>query len=153
MIKKYLYPEEIYVSKEPTEVITILGSCVSVCLFDPELKTGGINHYVLPDSTRFSRTGQYGIYAVPELIQRMIRMGAKPSGLQAKIFGGAMNKNLLPQFNVGLRNIALAKRILHEYEIPIVKSCVGTPFAQKIVFYTATGNVHVKPIKVIRKLR
>lgn len=146
MIKKYLYPKEIYASEEPTEVTTVLGSCVSVCLFDSELKTGGINHFMLPDSRRLSRSGQYGIYSIPELIQRMILLGSKPSSLQAKIFGGYMNINVLPQFNVGLRNIVLTKRILHEYDIPIVKSCVGTPFAQKVVFYTATGNVLVKPI-------
>ena len=31
---------------------TLLGSCVAVCLFDPVLKIGGINHFMLPDMGR-----------------------------------------------------------------------------------------------------
>ena len=31
---------------------TLLGSCVAVCLFDPLLKIGGINHFMLPDMGR-----------------------------------------------------------------------------------------------------
>ena len=44
----YLHPGQVFVSPDPTEVTTILGSCVAVCVFDPVLRLGGTNHYLLP---------------------------------------------------------------------------------------------------------
>ena len=46
--KHFLHPSAIYASKEPTAVSTILGTCVAVCLYDPVLHIGGINHYIMP---------------------------------------------------------------------------------------------------------
>src|SRR3972149_9955326 len=44
----YLPPGQLFASAERAAVSTILGSCVAVCLWDPILKIGGINHYLLP---------------------------------------------------------------------------------------------------------
>ena len=33
-------------------IATLLGSCVSVCLYDPKLRFGGANHFMLPIRTR-----------------------------------------------------------------------------------------------------
>jgi chemotaxis protein CheD len=58
---------EIYTSSEPAVVETILGSCVSVCLFDPVRKTGGMNHILLPgkaDLNKFDGATRYGINAM-----------------------------------------------------------------------------------------
>ncbi|MGA2142856.1 MAG: chemotaxis protein CheD, partial [Brevinematales bacterium] len=50
-IKEYfLKPGELLFSKVPAIVKTILGSCVSVCIFDNKQKFAGICHYLLPDS-------------------------------------------------------------------------------------------------------
>ena len=44
----YLHPGQVFVSPDPAVVTTILGSCVAVCVFDPVLRVGGTNHYLLP---------------------------------------------------------------------------------------------------------
>ncbi len=44
----YLHPGEVYVTGEPTRITTILGSCVSVCLFDARAGVAGLNHFLLP---------------------------------------------------------------------------------------------------------
>src|SRR4051812_50175375 len=44
----YLLPGELHASAEQTQVTTILGSCVSVCLWDQKLRIGGMNHFLLP---------------------------------------------------------------------------------------------------------
>src|SRR5579864_7429161 len=44
----YLQPGALHASAEATQVTTILGSCVAVCLWDSKLHTGGMNHFLLP---------------------------------------------------------------------------------------------------------
>ena len=46
--KLFLQPCTIFVHREEHWVSTILGSCISLCLWDPKLGAGGINHYMLP---------------------------------------------------------------------------------------------------------
>jgi hypothetical protein len=46
--KVYLHPGQVFAAAYPTTVTTILGSCVSLCLWDPTLRIGGINHFLLP---------------------------------------------------------------------------------------------------------
>ncbi len=55
---------ELHVATEPTVISTILGSCVSVCLFDPVGKAGGMNHILLPgkaDLKAFDLPARFGI--------------------------------------------------------------------------------------------
>ena len=42
--RKFIHVGEIYVGADPTEIVTVLGSCVAVCLFDRVNMIGGMNH-------------------------------------------------------------------------------------------------------------
>ena len=71
---------------------TLLGSCVAVCLFDPALKIGGINHFMLPEMGR-SKYGDVdsllsGNFAMEALLNALLGRGARKPRLQAKAFGG-----------------------------------------------------------------
>src|SRR4051812_49955421 len=44
----YVEPGQLLACTEPRRLRTILGSCVSVCLYDPSLRIGGMNHFMLP---------------------------------------------------------------------------------------------------------
>ena len=44
----YLHPGGLWAEPCAATITTVLGSCVSVCLWDPERALGGINHFVLP---------------------------------------------------------------------------------------------------------
>ena len=47
--KVYLHPGHLYFGSGPVQVSTVLGSCVSVCLFDASHTAAGVSHYILPE--------------------------------------------------------------------------------------------------------
>ncbi|MEA2106499.1 MAG: chemotaxis protein CheD [Bacteroidota bacterium] len=139
----FLYPAALYASKEPFQINTILGSCVAVCLYDPVLNYGGMCHYMLPLwNGEGLASPKYGNIAIEKLVEKMINFGSNKYNIKAKIFGGGEvieTKN--PHFNIGQRNITLAKDILAEEKIPIISSSVGGKLGRKIIFFTDTGEV------------
>ncbi len=143
MKKLFLYPSALYADTKPTQVVTILGSCVAVCLWDPENQTGGINHFMLPLwNGQGLASPRYGNIAIEKLINKMIVNGSNKNKLKAKIFGGAEVINVgVTQFHIGKRNIETAIEVLHKEGIPIVGKSVGGKLGRKILFFTATGEV------------
>lgn len=143
----FLYPCQIFCSTNPVEVETILGSCISVCLFDRKLLYGGVNHFMLPlwngDGLA---TPKYGNIAIEKLYDSMISLGCKKENLISKIFGGA-NQFSGGIINIGERNYQIAESMLLSYGIPVVaKSVFGTQ-GRKIIFHTGDGSVRMKLLK------
>jgi chemotaxis protein CheD len=142
----FLYPGTIFGDNKPTRVKTILGSCVSVCLFDTVLKQGGINHYMLPsaDSHRLP-SPNYGNVAIRQLIEVMIALGSEKANIVAKVFGGADQHSAGGEgYKVGARNVELAEDILNREKIPIVAQNTGGPVGRKLFFYTHQNKVLLK---------
>lgn len=140
---------EYHISTTNEIITTTLGSCISVCLYDPYAKVGGMNHYMLPTQT-FDESeenmvfgkAKYGIISMELLINNLLTAGARRERLQSKVFGGAnMFKNVNMENAVGVQNIAFAKRYLIAEGIPIVKDDVGGDHARKVYFDTKTGFV------------
>jgi two-component system chemotaxis response regulator CheB len=124
--KVFILPGEYFISKQPHIISTLLGSCVAVCLYHPQLKFGGMNHYMLPSSPTKERSGKYGDYAIAVLLQFFERTVGSLNGLQAIISGGANVVNAIsagPQ--IGERNIEIARDTLRKRGIPIIKENVG----------------------------
>ncbi|OQX86585.1 chemotaxis protein CheD [candidate division KSB1 bacterium 4484_87] len=149
----FLFPGNIFVSGESHWVTTILGSCVSVCLWDPARKIGGINHFLLPFWNGLGLASpKYGNIAIEKLIEKILRKGCNIENLRAKIFGGAaILQSANNEKHIGLKNIALAKEYLESKKIPIVASDVGGIFGRRIKFNTSTGVVLVKKIVKAKK--
>jgi chemotaxis protein CheD len=42
-------PGEYFVSSENMVIMTVLGSCIAACIWDPHLNIGGMNHFMLPE--------------------------------------------------------------------------------------------------------
>jgi len=86
----YLHPGQMHVATGPCAIKTLLGSCVAVCIWEPDARVGGAVHYLLPRG-RHGRheTGRYGTLAIPALVQAVCALGGQPGALHAKIFGGA----------------------------------------------------------------
>lgn len=141
--KHYLFPGALFAVSERHHVTTVLGSCISVCLWDPVRRIGGINHYLLPFwNGEGLATPRYGNVAIPKLIERLIRLGANQTHLKAKIFGGsAMWDRAQGLMSIGERNIELAQTMLDEAKIPLVTSDVGGNRGRKIIFDTGEGAV------------
>jgi chemotaxis protein CheD len=138
----FLFPNTIYVSKNPARVQTILGSCVAVCLFDVRLGYAAINHYMLPWwNGEGIPSPKYGDIAVTRLIQSMNHLGCRKEDLVAKIFGGADQHTI---GNIGEKNVATAEKILEREAITIIARSTGGMLGRKIVFYTEANKVMLK---------
>jgi chemotaxis protein CheD len=136
----------LFASKEPYVVKTILGSCVAICLWDPETRIGGINHYMLPNwNGNDLASPKYGNIAIDKLLERMFQLGARRENLKAKIFGGGELIESGPNGTlIGERNIRVARMILEEKKIPVVASSTGGRKGRKILFFTDSGEVRHK---------
>src|SRR5579859_1268958 len=86
----YLHAGQLVVATEPTQITTVLGSCVAICLWDPALRIGGMNHYMLPINPAASEgTARFADSATCALVEGLMAAGASSGRLEAKIFGGA----------------------------------------------------------------
>lgn len=122
---------------------TLLGSCVATCLWDPETKVGGMNHYLLPGSTT-NDAGQvrYGVNAMELLVNGMLKRGAHKSRLVAKIFGGARMLNVTS--DIGDRNVTFAKQFLADEGIAVVGGSLGGTKGRLIRFFPVDGRAMQK---------
>ncbi len=145
----YLMPGNLFAHRDEYLVTTVLGSCVSVCLWDPAIGIGGINHYMLPlwigDGLASPR---YGNIAIAKLIDRMIDLGADRDRLKAKVFGGGDVLKVTSSFmNIGARNVVLAQDFLRDEKIPIISADTGGQNGRKLLFNTRTGVALIKLLK------
>jgi len=145
----FLYPSAIYVSQEPCQINTILGSCIAVCFWDINLKIGGMCHYMLPYwNGEGLASPKYGNIAIEKLLDKMYALGSKKFNIIAKIFGGGEVIEIKnPQFHIGDRNIKLAYEMLDELKINIISYSVGGKLGRKIIFNTTTGEIVQKYVQ------
>ena len=146
----YLYPGQLFTSREPATVTTILGSCVSVCLWDRSTAIGGINHYLLPQAAG-SRSAplRFGSAATDALIAQILALGGRRDRLTAKVFGGACIADAFTQEvarQLGARNVEQAFVALRRAGIPVEAETTGGRFGRKLVFQTDDGSAWVKEL-------
>ena len=150
MIRTKIHIGEIYASSKPAVIHTILGSCVSVCLYDSQRKVGGMNHILLPgkaDLGNFDGAARYGINAMEMLINKLMKHGANRKSLQAKIFGGAhIIQSLQLDNSPGLKNVSFVEKFMEIDGIPIVSRDTGGVNARRIYFHTHSGDVYLKTL-------
>lgn len=141
---KIIVQEQLHVANEPMEIMTVLGSCIAVCLWDQKCRVAGMNHYLLPlwNGEGF-KSLKYGNVSIKRLLDEMIFNGADKSHIVAKIFGGA-TINLASSFSVGDRNISIAEDMLSDLNIPIVARDVGGVLGRKVIISSVDGSVYVK---------
>ncbi len=139
-------------SAEDELLSTLLGSCVSACIADPDRRIGGMNHFLLPKSPKANPDEQdiqslaYGDNAMEVLINALLKTGARRGALRAKVFGGASMHRTMESFDVGKRNIRFVEEFLQREQIPILARDVGGSAARRIVFHPASGRVHVNQL-------
>jgi len=149
-----IMPGEYYATTRDMLVVTVLGSCVSVCLRDKATGIGGMNHFMLPHSDNdpqnpVSVSARYGSYAMEMLINHLIKLGAKRNNFEAKVFGGG---NVLRGFtvtNVGARNADFALDFLHSEKIKIVAEDLLDIYPRKVYYFPKTGRALIKKLKSV----
>jgi chemotaxis protein CheD len=150
----FLKPGYIYLPEKPTVISTVLGSSVSVSLYDKKLKTGGMNHFLFPVvGAGKQTTALYGNIAVLTLIRMMLENGSHLSNMEAQIFGGAYNTIDFSgdTRNIGHDNFTTARNILNQKRIKIVSEDVGGELGRKIVFNTLTYEILTLKVDRLRE--
>lgn len=133
-------------------IVTVLGSCVAVCLRDAQTGVSGMNHFLLPGDTSHSscflnESGRYGVHAMEILINQMLKNGASRNHLHAKVFGGGNMLRGMSANPVGQRNAEFVLDYLQREAIPLVAHDLLGDLARKVYFFTDTGQVLVKKLK------
>jgi len=138
----YLLPGQLHASAEPCQIRTILGSCVSICLWDQRQRAGGMNHFLLPISREGNPASlRFADVATKTLLEKLLRLGCRHRDLQAKIFGGSsmfQNQNRYAS-SLGARNVAAALDLLKDADIPVTVQETGGTQGRKIAFNTDDG--------------
>ncbi len=153
-----LKPAELFISERPSIVRTVLGSCVSVTMFDRRLGISAICHALLPRSDESSELDSHtsGPYkyvnsVVPLMVQRLRNYGVEIDDLEVKLFGGAdmmTARTGRPNYHpVGKSNIDAVIQAITAQNLQVKVSDVGGHMGRKILFYTHTGEVLLKRIK------
>jgi chemotaxis protein CheD len=141
-----IYIGEVFASRTPAIVRTVLGSCISVCLYDPVAKVGGMNHFMLPhhgDDIIFS--ARYGVHSMELLINDCMKAGADRYRMQAKVFGGGhVLWTAEMDDSVPNSNIRFALKFLSDERITITSQDVGGNVAREVLFYTDTARALLK---------
>lgn len=129
------------VSADPSVMLTtVLGSCVAMCLRDPDAGIGGMNHFLLPEAATAGSGAarRYGAYAMELLINAVLQAGGRRERLEAKLFGGGRMFDSLQ--DVGRANADFAERYLRDEGIPVIGGSLRGPGARRIQFWPVTGR-------------
>ena len=142
----FLNPGEFHFGAGHTRISTLLGSCVSITLWHPRHKIGGMCHYMLTERNHphdKPLDGRFGSEAFELFLQQVEAAGTRPGEYQAKLFGGA---NMLTAasgetMDIGPRNIEYGRQLLASRHIALVVEHVGGNGRRKLHFDLWSGDV------------
>lgn len=144
-------PGEYFVAAEDVVLSTVLGSCVSACIWDPTLKIGGMNHFLLPgeggSTDPLSESGRYGVFAMEQLINELLKRGARKATLEAKVFGGGHVMKNFTTLTVGSRNAEFVLRFLDTEGIRVVSQDLKDVHPRRVAFFPYSGRALCKHLK------
>lgn len=147
-----ILPGEYFVTQRDIVIVTVLGSCVSVCLRDRLSGIGGMNHFMLPGNgeggaSPISASARYGVYAMELLINHLLKLGARRHCFEAKVFGGGSVLRGMTANNVGDRNAEFVRDYLATEKIQVVAEDLLDIYPRKVYYFPVTGRVMVKKLK------
>jgi len=149
--EKYIGPGEFYASRDDVVISTLLGSCISVALYDSQQLLGGMNHFMLPFprsalGESVSTSAKYGVNAMEVLINDILKKGGQKNKLKAKVFGGSavLDYHKEATYNIPKMNITFAFEFLDTERIPVESYSVGGTRPRKIFFFPHDARILMK---------
>lgn len=146
--EQYVLPGEFYSSRDDIVISTLLGSCISVVLYDLSVPVGGLNHFMLPVSRspkgdEEADRAKYGVNAMELLVNDILKKGGEKRRLRAKVFGGSTVISLGKEaaINVPKMNIEFVFWHLDVERIPVDAYSVGGTLARRILLFPKTARV------------
>ena len=152
-----ILPGEYYVTNSPQEVIiTTLGSCISACVRDPAAGLGGMNHFMLPGTSGQSSTvlssansaNCYGVFAMENLINEIVKRGGERTRLEIKITGGARIGR--GAGNVGESNAKFILKFLALEGFHAAAIDLGGTHPRKVQYEPLSGKLRIKKLLPLR---
>ncbi|MFC4528025.1 chemoreceptor glutamine deamidase CheD [Dyella halodurans] len=146
-------PGDFYVSMQEEMISTVLGSCVSACIYDRQRHIGGMNHFMLPEpmgergswADTVGRAARYGNDAMEQLINAILKAGGHRADLEVKVFGGG--RVLATMTDIGSRNIAFVKRYLEAERLAVRAEDLGDVHPRHVQFFPTTGKARVRQLR------
>ncbi len=150
-----ILPGEYYVTAENELITTVLGSCISACVRDRESGIGGMNHFMLPETTELKmqqgsnamigNATRYGNFAMEHLINTILTNGGKRKNLELKVFGGG---KIIPTLSdVGKSNISFILDYIEQEGLLLLSQDLGDIYPRKVIYFPKTGKVGMKKIQ------
>ncbi len=132
---------DLKIVRSPDVLVTFaLGSCVGICLYDPNVKVAGMSHVLLPSAAQMPNSNtpmKFADSAIPMLIRKMEIFGVKAANMKAKIAGGAQmfaTRGPSTIGNIGDRNVESVKATLAALRIPIIAEDTGKDYGRTLYF-------------------
>ncbi|TAN66697.1 MAG: chemotaxis protein CheD [Methylobacter sp.] len=157
----FLKPGDYYFAGRDTRIRTLLGSCVSMTFWHPQLLVGGMCHYMLPKrGTTFKfkaghwpePDGHYADEAIALLLTEIDAVGAPHKEYQVKLFGGG---NMFPETHrdmitpIGIQNVQAARRLAKQHGFTSVSEHLGDIGHRNVIFEVWSGDVWIKHSQVL----
>jgi chemotaxis protein CheD len=153
----FLNQGDFFISNQPCVVKTILGSCISLVIYDPEKKIGGICHAMHPENpkTDENRNFFYADTAIQEIMNYFIVFVIAKEKMDISLYGGSsvVKTTGVTKFNPGNENIRSAIKTLDSFGIKPSVMDTGGDYGRKLLFYPHTGEVIVKKIPILSALK
>ena len=150
-----IMPGEFYVTRSNEIIATVLGSCISVCIRDPGLGIGGMNHFMLPENkssgddawkyNQVDKAARYGSDAMEHLVNEILKYGGRKTKFEIKICGGG---RIMTNMNdIGRKNIDFIKNYLATEGYTAVSEDLGEIYPRKVRYFPKTGKLQVKKLR------
>ena len=160
-IDRFLKPGEQALGDARHRLCTLLGSCVSITLWQPQQRVGAMSHFLLPRRQRPSVPGcraaldaRYGDEALALMVQGLARRGIDARRCVARLFGGGdmfpdqpRQPRAWPGGNVGRRNGEAARTLLRQLGVPVASENLFGIGHRRIAFDVATGEVRSHQVR------
>lgn len=163
IVEVVLQPGDFHFGAAGTRVRTLLGSCVSITLWHPKFKIGGMCHFMLPqrENKRHGELdGKYADEAIEMFLREIKAHDTSPSDYEAKVFGGG---NMFPKLsspgicqpgsgpdeikscrNISCKNIAMTHHLVKAHGFNLKREDLGGEKHRFIIFDIANGHVWVR---------
>jgi chemotaxis protein CheD len=133
-----------------TKIRTLLGSCVSITMWHPRLKIGGMCHYMLPrrgpgETASLAAEGNYADEVMQMFLREIRHAGTRPQEYIVKLFGGGcmfVDTNEIRE--VSGRNISAGRDLLAKHGFAISAENTGGYGSRVLVFELWSGDVWIR---------
>ncbi|WP_328472490.1 hypothetical protein OHA21_10055 [Actinoplanes sp. NBC_00393] len=151
MAEVFLHPGDYHFGDAGTRIHTVLGSCVSITIWHPGLRIGGMCHYMLPGHCPASDQwdARYADGAIARFRRDVQRTNTTPRQYEVKMFGGGRqfpHLNTPAPLDVAGNNIEAGICLLEESGFHLTVREFGGTGARRLIFDIGTGAVWLRAL-------